>query len=57
MCGYRFDGQALVSAGQRRINGMLIMFLFGLIAFALGVRQRLSGELTVDTLETHTVSA
>jgi apolipoprotein N-acyltransferase len=35
------DGQALVSAGQRRINGMLIMFLFGLIAFALGVRQRL----------------
>ncbi len=34
-------GQAFVSAGQRRINGMLIMFLFALIAFALGVRQRL----------------
>lgn len=35
------SGQALVSAGQRRINGMLIMLLFAMIALALNVRQRL----------------
>ncbi|TGQ44550.1 apolipoprotein N-acyltransferase [Mesorhizobium sp. M00.F.Ca.ET.216.01.1.1] len=35
------SGHALVSAGQRRINGMLIMFLFALAAFTLNVRQRL----------------
>ena len=33
------------------------MFLFGLFAFALGVKTTATGELTVDTLETHTVSA
>jgi apolipoprotein N-acyltransferase len=35
------SGQALVSAGQRRINGMLIMFVFAMVAFTLNVRQRL----------------
>ena len=35
------SGQALVSAGQRRINGMLIMLLFAMIALGLNVRQRL----------------
>jgi apolipoprotein N-acyltransferase len=35
------SGQAFISAGQRRINGMLIMFLFAVIALGLNVRQRL----------------
>ncbi len=33
--------QSFVSAGQRRINGMLIMLLFAVAAFTLNVRQRL----------------
>jgi apolipoprotein N-acyltransferase len=35
------SGQAFISVGQRRINGMLIMFLFAVIAVGLNVRQRL----------------
>ncbi|TGQ65027.1 MAG: apolipoprotein N-acyltransferase [Mesorhizobium sp.] len=35
------SAQAVVSAGQRRINGMLIMFLFAVAACVLNVRQRL----------------
>jgi len=35
------SGRALISADQRRINGLLIMFLFALGALALNVRQRL----------------
>ncbi|TIX61658.1 MAG: apolipoprotein N-acyltransferase, partial [Mesorhizobium sp.] len=35
------SGRALISADRRRINGLLIMFLFALGALALNVRQRL----------------
>ncbi|TPN89561.1 apolipoprotein N-acyltransferase [Mesorhizobium sp. CU2] len=35
------SGHALLSAGQRRINGLLIMLAFALVAFTLNVRQRL----------------
>jgi apolipoprotein N-acyltransferase len=35
------SGRALLSPDQRRINGLLIMLLFALIAFTLNVRQRL----------------
>ncbi|TIN55859.1 MAG: apolipoprotein N-acyltransferase, partial [Mesorhizobium sp.] len=35
------SGQALISPGQRRINGMLIMLLFAVGAALLNVRQRL----------------
>jgi apolipoprotein N-acyltransferase len=35
------SGQAFISAGQRRINGMLIMLLFAIAAALLNVRQRL----------------
>ncbi|AZO71911.1 MULTISPECIES: apolipoprotein N-acyltransferase [unclassified Mesorhizobium] len=35
------SGHALLSADQRRINGLLIMLLFALMAFTLNVRQRL----------------
>lgn len=35
------SGQAVVSSGQRRINGMLIMLLFALFACVSNVRQRL----------------
>lgn len=34
-------GQTVVSSGQRRINGMLIMLLFALVGALLNVRQRL----------------
>jgi apolipoprotein N-acyltransferase len=34
-------GQTVVSSGQRRINGMLIMVLFALVGALLYVRQRL----------------
>ncbi|UVK55024.1 apolipoprotein N-acyltransferase [Mesorhizobium sp. AR02] len=35
------SGQTVVSSGQRRINGMLIMLLFALVGALLNVRQRL----------------
>jgi apolipoprotein N-acyltransferase len=35
------SGRSLLSPQQRRINGLLIMLLFALIAFTLNVRQRL----------------
>ncbi|RWP49599.1 MAG: apolipoprotein N-acyltransferase [Mesorhizobium sp.] len=35
------SNQSVVSSSQRRINGLLIMLLLGLAAFALNVRQRL----------------
>jgi apolipoprotein N-acyltransferase len=35
------SGQSFISAAGRRINGMLIMFLFAAIALSLNVRQRL----------------
>lgn len=35
------SGQAVISSGQRRINGMLIMLLFALFACVSNVRQRL----------------
>jgi len=35
------SGRALITADRRRINGLLIMFLFALGALALNVRQRL----------------
>ncbi|MBZ9678072.1 apolipoprotein N-acyltransferase [Mesorhizobium sp. ES1-1] len=35
------SAQAVLSSGQRRINGMLIMLLFGMAALMLSVRQRL----------------
>ncbi|TKB56454.1 MAG: apolipoprotein N-acyltransferase, partial [Mesorhizobium sp.] len=35
------SNQAIVSSGQRRINGMLIMFLLAVAACILNVRQRL----------------
>lgn len=35
------SGHAFISAGQRRINGLLIMFLFALMALTLNVRHRL----------------
>ncbi|KRB26200.1 MULTISPECIES: apolipoprotein N-acyltransferase [Mesorhizobium] len=35
------SGQTVVSSGQRRINGMLIMLLFAVVGALLNVRQRL----------------
>ncbi|CAN7309040.1 apolipoprotein N-acyltransferase [Mesorhizobium sp. LjNodule214] len=35
------SGRALISAAQRRINGLLVIFLFALGGFTLNVRQRL----------------
>ncbi|TIX37176.1 MAG: apolipoprotein N-acyltransferase, partial [Mesorhizobium sp.] len=35
------SGRALISAGQRRINGLMIMFLFALGALLSNVRLRL----------------
>jgi apolipoprotein N-acyltransferase len=35
------SGHSLLSADQRRINGLLIMLVFAIAAFTLNVRQRL----------------